>query len=304
MVYHPLRTNVPLSHGMVRAQYAAPPPDLAPYLTEFYQYEVPSERLCVPVQIYPSGVTVLRFDIQDSDVEASLYGPSLSPHMRGLFFCDVPIFGVAIEPTRAYHLLGLSVAELRDLRIQLEVLWPRTTPALKQRLQSAAGFHERVAAVSAFLRTILRPGAPDPEFLLAFDALVASHGTAPVGQACSRGTSARTVRRLFARYAGLSPKQTARVIRFQHLLGVLASSGSGQATVGFAGIAHDAGYSDQAHMIRDFAELVGVPPGRYLSYLPRIDDVELDIWSALDRATRQPSEPPVRRLDRPKTGTV
>jgi hypothetical protein len=150
--YNPLRTSIPLPGSPIRARHAAPPSDLAAYVGDFYEYEVAEDHAFAPVQIYPSGVTVLRFDIRPCQVDAALYGPSLSPDMRGLFFRGVPIFGVAIRPTRAYHLLGLCVAELYDLRIHWTCCgptrcrpsrsgsyWPPTsTPASPQSLISSA----------------------------------------------------------------------------------------------------------------------------------------------------------------------
>lgn len=65
--------------------------------------------------------------------------------------------------------------------------------------------------------------------------------------------SVRTLRRHFAQYVGLSPKQMARVIRFQRLLASIVRP----SPINFATMAQRAGYSDQAHMTRDFAELVG-----------------------------------------------
>ena len=295
VLYHPLRTNVRLAGSVIRAESCLPPPDLAPYLIEFYQYEVPESVPYAPVQIYPSGVAVLRFDILADDVVASLFGPSLSPHMRGLFFRGIPIFGVAIQATRAYHILGLSVSELRDLRIQLDVLWPNTIRTLKERLWGAESFAQRAAIASEFLRDVLRPRAPEPEFLRAFEALVASDGAASLRQACAREVSTRTLRRHFAQYVGLSPKQTARVIRFQRLLACLTQ----RPNVRLAQIAQHTGYSDQAHMIHDFVQLVGIPPGRYLSYLSRLHDPQLEIWSRLDPQRAAQPWSMVRRLDRP-----
>src|SRR5262245_40754323 len=95
-LYRPLRTNILLGDCRLRVQSCPPPPDLAATLVEFWQYEVDEREPFVPVQIYPSGIAVLRFDIGRSGVDASVFGPSLSSHMRGLFYRGVAVFGVAI----------------------------------------------------------------------------------------------------------------------------------------------------------------------------------------------------------------
>lgn len=282
--YRPLRSNVLLGNSALLAVRAAAPRDLAPYLLEFWQYEVPEPLSYVPVQIYPSGVSVLRFDIRPDGVDATLFGPSLSPNLRGLFFRGVPIFGVAVRATHTYQLLGLSASELRELRIALDVFWPRALPELKQRLWHAADFAQRVAILSEFLRGVLRTRAPDPEFLGAFQALVESGGRLPL--AAKSGASERTMRRQFARFVGVSPKEMARVIRFQRLLSNMVQAVPGD----LARIAQQAGYSDQAHMTREFVRMVGVAPGEYLRYLPRLHDPRLEIWSRLSPEDGPPGE--------------
>lgn len=145
-------------------QSCPPASDLAEYLSEFWQYDVAGEAH-VPIQIYPSGVAVLRFDIGSSAVEASFYGPSLSPQMRGLFYRDVSVFGVALQATRTYSLFGISATELRDLRVQLDLMWPAQLDALKARLWATREFGLRVEVLSDFLRRVLRPERPDAAFL-------------------------------------------------------------------------------------------------------------------------------------------
>jgi AraC-like DNA-binding protein len=91
-----------------------------------------------------------------------------------------------------------------------------------------------------------------------------------VGDVVDRiGLSARTFIRLFVTEVGLTPKLFCRVRRFQRALR-LARGGQ---PAGWAGIALDCGYCDQAHLIRDFRALSGFTPteflrvwGRHLDY--------------------------------------
>ena len=72
------------------------------------------------------------------------------------------------------------------------------------------------------------------------------------------GVGERYLRSLFAREIGLSPKQFARVSRVR---AVLAMAGRRQ----WATVAEEAGFFDQAHMIGDFREVMGVPPAAFLA---------------------------------------
>ena len=295
MAYHPLRTSIRLAERVIDVHRCAPAPDLAQRLIEFYEYCVHDDVPHAPVQVYPSGVAVLRFDLRADGVDATLFGPSLSPHMRGWFYRGVPVFGVAIQAARAYQLLGLAVSELTDLRVALDVFWPFTIRVLKEQLWAARGFAQRVAITSAFLRTVLRPRAPQPEFLRAFESLVTTHGAVNVQRACGRESSMRTLRRQFTQYVGLSPKQTARVIRFQQVLTRLVRG----VDVNYARLAQLTGYSDQAHMIREFVELVGVTPGRYVASLSQPRSAEQAPWTRADPHGAMRPAALVWRVDRP-----
>jgi AraC-like DNA-binding protein len=55
---------------------------------------------------------------------------------------------------------------------------------------------------------------------------------------------------------GMSPKQFARVARIERVMSAWAQGAS------WADIAHAAKFADQAHMINDFNEIVGVPPAQ------------------------------------------
>lgn len=79
------------------------------------------------------------------------------------------------------------------------------------------------------------------------------------------GVGERTVQRLFDRFVGLTPKQTATVLRQRSATRML------RAGVGdLAGLAADLGYSDQAHLTRDYRAQVGLTPGRYRSEIRHV----------------------------------
>jgi AraC-like DNA-binding protein len=275
--YRPIRNSIRIAPSCVQIRTCAPDRDLAPYLLEFWEMQVPPSVPYVPNQIYPSGAVILRFDISDGKVDAVLYGPSLSRYMRGLFFPHVTMFGTALQPGRGYHLLGLPVSELTDLRIQMDQLWPKLVRLIREQLAGTQSFAQRVTVLSGFLRKIIRHDPTyAPDFCNAFSSLVLSAGDVDAAKhATSAPVSARTLRRQFTKYLGLSPKEMSRVVRFQRVLAEMTR----RHRVDFAGLAQRHGYSDQAHLIRDFASLIGVPPGRYLSYGERLHDPGLPIWT-------------------------
>lgn len=73
------------------------------------------------------------------------------------------------------------------------------------------------------------------------------------------GVDLRTLQRLFAEHVGLPPKQ---VLRRYRLLDAAEAAGSGGPVV-WDELALALGFSDQAHLVRDFTDAFGVPPARY-----------------------------------------
>jgi AraC-like DNA-binding protein len=73
------------------------------------------------------------------------------------------------------------------------------------------------------------------------------------------GVGARTLQRLFAEYAGVSPTW---VLRRYRLLEAAEYVRDGR-TVRWAEVAAELGYSDQAHLVRDFRAAIGTTPAAY-----------------------------------------
>ncbi len=79
--------------------------------------------------------------------------------------------------------------------------------------------------------------------------------------ATSAGVSVRTLQRLFGEYVGASP---AWVIRRWRIIEAAESATRDPATVTWAELADTLGYSDQAHLVRDFRRHLGTTPAAYL----------------------------------------
>ena len=284
LAYRPIRISARLASQAVETQRAAPAPDLAPYVDEFWQYDVRPGVPFVPIQVYPSGCVVLRFNVWPDRVESIVYGPSLSAEMKGCFIGGVAIFGAAFRLEQGYSLLGIGLHELTDLRLDLAYLWPARISEIEARLWETRSFSERVALMSDFLRRVVRRDlSVDSGFLNACDRLVRSGANAAEG-------SSRTLRRQFEKYAGLSLKQMERMLRVQRVLTRLAQ----RPTPSLAALALDEGFSDQAHLSREFKRLLGMGPRSFTSYMGRLDDPDLPIWRGISpEAYLQGKAPPV-----------
>ena len=77
--------------------------------------------------------------------------------------------------------------------------------------------------------------------------------------ALASGIGARTLQRMFTEFAGISPTW---VLRRYRLLDAAETVRHGRPVV-WAQVAADLGYSDQAHLVRDFRAAVGTTPAAY-----------------------------------------
>jgi transcriptional regulator GlxA family with amidase domain len=76
-------------------------------------------------------------------------------------------------------------------------------------------------------------------------------------------TSARQFERRFIDEMGVSPKLFAKVTRFQMALDARAKDGNAS----WLTLAHQFGYHDQMHMIKDFRGLTGLTPDGLLDQM-------------------------------------
>jgi AraC-like DNA-binding protein len=81
--------------------------------------------------------------------------------------------------------------------------------------------------------------------------------------AASADLSIRQFDRKFREQVGITPKLYGRIVRFQ---AALAAKLSGDECT-WTAIAHEFGYYDQMHMVRDFHEFSGESPAQYLARL-------------------------------------
>ncbi|WP_068166312.1 helix-turn-helix domain-containing protein [Rhodococcus phenolicus] len=145
-------------------------------------------------------------------------------------------------------LFGTDACELRDQRVPLDQVW---STGRVRRLSDAA-LVDPAASLVALAREQLADA--DLRIGVAVAALLAS-GESVAGTADAVGWSERRLHRHAVRTFGYGPKTLGRVLRFRRAVD-LARSGSG-----FAAIAYDCGYSDQAHLAREIRAMSGTTLG-------------------------------------------
>jgi len=241
----------------------APGPALAPWV-ECYWSIRGRVAPAVPNRVLPDGCADLIVGV------AGEAGPVAVGTMRRAALYPlagtVDLFGIRFRPGGAAPFLGLPLGELTDIRVPLDVLWGRDARALAEVLEPGA-LAARVARAERVLRerSVSRGSGRDAD--LAASAVVllrrARGGVGVREVSAALGVGVRRLERAFAGAVGIGPKALARVLRLRRAVRAIGRGLPGGSRIGWAALAHDAGYADQSHLIREFRALAGVTPVRY-----------------------------------------
>jgi AraC-like DNA-binding protein len=155
------------------------------------------------------------------------------------------------------------MAELSGQLVDLaDVLGPEGR-RLGERLRETPTWRQRFTLLDRFLLGRLEEGLrPSPEVCRAWERLVASGGTVPIAELAEEaGWSHKHLIAKFRQQVGLRPKTAARLVRFERVLGRLDE----RRGLDWGLLAREAGYADQAHLVRDFHQFTGTTPTRFLA---------------------------------------
>jgi AraC-like DNA-binding protein len=163
-----------------------------------------------------------------------------------------------LPPLAAARILRTPMGELTDRVVRLDQFGDRDLAALPERLGNAADWGSRFAILDEVLgRRLVAAPAADPRLRRVWDRLTATHGRVAVEDlAVEVGWSRRHLAAVTRRQLGLPPKTLARLLRFTRA----RQQADRAACEGWAAVAADCGYYDQAHLIRDFREFAGTTP--------------------------------------------
>jgi len=161
--------------------------------------------------------------------------------------------------------LGVPASALAGRVVALEDLWgDAATRRLLSRLAGARDAAQAAAILeSAIAERFAISDGRWPRAQLALDAAERLTDATVNAVAAGLGVSERHLRRVFRETVGVSPKTFAKLARFHRALRAARDDGH----AGWASIAADAGYYDQAHLIAEFRAIAGATPQALLGEL-------------------------------------
>lgn len=211
-------------------------------------------------EILPDGYFDLAFLLAESDCKVFLAGPYTEK-------TSVPIGGyevfiVRFRVGRLPDLADIRPSDLVDTMVELPRVFGLDAGALCERLITELDVSARQNFIGELLcRTELSGLANDEIYVRATSLIEACEGQVKIAElAHTLGVSSRMLERKFKATLGIPPKKFIRIVRFQK---VVAQLRSGQDASKLIDIAHEFGYTDQSHFIRDFKDLSGAVPGSF-----------------------------------------
>lgn len=248
----------------------APPLDL---FVDCFWWSVRNEAQNHGEHMLPSGAAQLVFALHETPILCAspatgesvawsgsmVHGPQSSYYLAGAK-PQGAVVGVSFRPGAAGAVLGASMAELADRHVELEAIWGSRGGDLRERLMSLVEPHAMFHVLeTSFGARIHRPLLMHPAVSQALAANAAGSAERVADLQHASGYSAKHFIALFRSAVGFTPKHYHRIQRFNSVVRSIAAEQGG----GLADLAAAAGYSDQAHLTREFREFAGVAPTRY-----------------------------------------
>lgn len=244
-------------------------PAISPYLIGYLGGEIDKDegvqRRVIParpncfVQIILEGGLTL-YDIacgtRVTSPRAGLYG-LLSQHRYDMEVVgEMRSFSARLQPAAAGLLFGINPVKLVNNFV------PITLPDdLLAELEAARDWNAMVAPMDRWLLELSQGKKGDDPVAREANRLRLAFGNIPIQElADSAGLSLRHFQRRFRALTGLNPKHYARICRIGHAVHRKELEPDANWTT----LAHEAGYADQSHFIRDFKALTGALPSGFL----------------------------------------
>ncbi len=262
---HDERAHLRDEHGFSPPVHRlVPSPDLADHVRRYWcpVWSLPPGEVTVQrVLQYPVCLLVVTNDY------ATLVGPTSGLSAQELTGSGWAV-GVMLQPAAGTLVSGRSVDQLADQVLPITeatgVDGARLTDDVRSAIGDAAADPDVRMEAVLVMEEALRALPPVDEEGLLVNAIVeyveGDTEVQRVSQVCEKfAISERSLQRLTARRIGLGPKWLIQRRRLHEV----AERLRGPEPPDLAGVAADLGYSDQAHLTRDFRTVTGLTPGEF-----------------------------------------
>jgi AraC-like DNA-binding protein len=188
--------------------------------------------------------------------QAGLFGPLTHYRYDMEVTGALRTFSARLQPAAAGALFGLDPVSLVDNFVSIEL-----PQGLLEALRSAPSWQAMVEPVERWLKSLATGHTDHDPVAREATRLRQLRGIVPIQElADASGLSLRHFQRRFRALTGLNPKHYARICRIGHAV----HRKELEPGASWTALAHEAGYADQSHFIRDFKALTGTLPRTFL----------------------------------------
>jgi len=254
------------------SQTALPRPELRRFIQAYGQRNISVPNATISHPLLPCLGPVLSFDLADlsklhfDDVSSKtarriqLFGPHASTKIEARFQGTFLEFGIFLKPFASWQLFRIPPANFTEAEFDAEDVFGRWMHEFWMGLAECTSFADRVSTADLCLLPFALRAGPFTRIMRAGEVLLHAPASSTIEQiAFDAALSVRTFGRTFSAEMGITPRLFARVARFQRAIDLKRESGESWLTV-----AHESGYFDQMHMVRDFREIGGRAPGQLI----------------------------------------
>jgi AraC-like DNA-binding protein len=248
-------------------QEFAPPEELTGVIKCFWHNTQEAQVPGSSFEVVPDGYAEIIFHF-GTDLSSSRNGnlqPLPSPFMIGLLNQPVifntknrlEIIGVRCFPWTVFDLLGLSPDKdgVRIIEHPIAQLQSRLAAYI-----IGGQIEEAIDALKQYFLDVQSLVTTDAVLFKAGKAMRDANGAMSVSQVAEAShATVRTLERKFKSAAGYSVKDVSGLIRFEQVRNQLWQNPGAN----LAGLAHELGYTDQAHLTREFKRYTGTTPAAF-----------------------------------------
>jgi len=255
-----------LSFNMYHQEFD-PPGELQDTIKCFWYNRRDSGDMQSSFEVIPDGYAEIIFhfgnlySIADNGDRQLLPSPFLMGLLNqpALFFTKdrLEIIGIRCFPWTVFDLLGLPSGKDRMRIVEHPIA--QLQSALSECIR-LGNIEEVLAQVKQYCLHVRMEIDTDSMLFKAGTAMRAANGTLPVSQvAVAAHATVRTLERKFKQSSGYSVKDVSGLMRFEQVRNHLWL----YPDVNLAGLAHELGYTDQAHLSREFKRYSGTTPAAF-----------------------------------------
>lgn len=215
------------------------------------------------IAFYLDGQTFLDSPDGQSKLSSqiSVFGPITPPGGGAHFKGHILAFGIFFKPLALWQLFRIPSSILANKVYDGVDLLGKEIQDLWSMLAESKTFQERARLAEEYLLPFAINALARSYMMKTAQHMTDQGGVTRIDElALHSGLSVRQYERRFVEEVGVTPKLFARVTRF----GMALDKKRLAPNLSWASVAHELGYFDQMHMVRDFQSLGGDAPGEVL----------------------------------------